>query len=1320
MRFIFGEDIMGMEDHGAFDRSLMELQVFKEVFCGAAHNVAATTHLPTEMDLGFVHTSAAAAHLKATETSPSPFVSHAQQQQPAAAATADPQLTMDRSQPNYGPRHDLHPQVQEHAHTRAQQNGTELDDAAFMHRFMGSWQPGDKHAIHLLGLSDDQHPFVGADLDVHAQDIGAGMCNALGLGCSSSTSAVDDPMPSFIEALAEISEFQSATLLPDPFLHQWFQEQQQFPTNACFSYDQGQMDDTTYPLCASTKDFPDREQHLCYSEEAHSTPTIPHQSHIWFSPGQFTQLDGTTICQEGTPDANISCPDEIDVHGCGSSAVHFGSAAAVSKKALGRDIPDQLEAHAHRLFKDAGWTIKPRKRNDRAKMASYFTAPNKEAVHTSLTQAWKFCGKKLYEASPDTERGRYPKEWSDVDSFWKDLTDAMTYVDRMLANQQNALTLLQRWQILDPFVAVVFISRKITALQQYKTLRAVDSSTFVLDGSSDTSSVSKIMHKASELLTSRMIRLTPLITDSDCSTLATESYNGHQSLQSCHDVEDNNYRDTDPKLSCNESLNYNASDETKHHIDASNDGRQTYAQPKTLNSSVKMSSKKPKRIFDISADGLDETNVATMDMADPGDTNAFEEHIMYSGVSTLKDDMKAETKSEKLDKDDQSSKCDMLLSSVVKQLKDYSTFSDTHCTTRESQSDATTFCHDDKVWKKIVPSHGEFYEDSQSEPTGNTAPVELSHDVLGTYLICDSQICERGTAKMKTKDWLKYMKKRPRELRINDEDLLMTAIVKNKDLGTCHKFASGSSAAKKFKKLKSHKKGNKLLSKIGKAGTNLLGGKRVSLARKTVICWLLATGFLSVKDVIQYRDPKSNKIIKDGMVTWEGIVCNCCKKNLSVSDFMAHAGRSHPQSSLGLFLESGKSYTLCLVEAWSAESMSRRSNAWGRKVEAIDESDDTCGFCGDGGELLCCDNCPSTYHQACLSAKELPEGSWYCHNCTCQVCGGPFSEKEVSTFSAIFKCFQCGDAYHDTCIEQEKLPLEDQISQTWFCGKYCKEIFIGLRSHVGTDNILDSDLSWSILRCNNDGQKLHSVQKIACLAECNMKLAVALTLLEECFIRMVDPRTGVDMIPHVLYNKGSNFARVDYQGFYTVILEKGDEILCVASIRVHGTKAAELPFIATSVDFRRQGMCRILMSIIEKMLCSFNVKMLVLSAIPELVSTWVSGFGFKPIEDAERKQLHNVNLMLFPGTSLLTKRLDGFIMATKPGEEKDIHEVSGVPNLKRMPNGKANEHFKLHDLDLSGTEFKAEVSVNGPFRTLKHECGSAAWFQSTKLAVGEV
>ena len=66
------------------------------------------------------------------------------------------------------------------------------------------------------------------------------------------------------------------------------------------------------------------------------------------------------------------------------------------------------------------------------------------------------------------------------------------------------------------------------------------------------------------------------------------------------------------------------------------------------------------------------------------------------------------------------------------------------------------------------------------------------------------------------------------------------------------------------------------------------------------------------------------------------------------------------------------------------------------------------------------------------------------------------------------------------------------------------------------------------------------------------------------------------------------------------------------------------------------------------MLRSFHVEMLVLSAIPELVNTWVSGFGFKPIKDDEKKQLRHVNLMFFPGTSLLTKRLDETRTA-KPG-----------------------------------------------------------------------
>lgn len=77
-----------------------------------------------------------------------------------------------------------------------------------------------------------------------------------------------------------------------------------------------------------------------------------------------------------------------------------------------------------------------------------------------------------------------------------------------------------------------------------------------------------------------------------------------------------------------------------------------------------------------------------------------------------------------------------------------------------------------------------------------------------------------------------------------------------------------------------------------------------------------------------------------------------------------------------------------------------------------------------------------------------------------------------------------------------------------------------MRSHVGVANFFENGLSWTLLRCNHEEQKVHSAQRIALMADCNTKLAVALTLMEECFVPMVDPRTGIDMIPHVMYNRG--------------------------------------------------------------------------------------------------------------------------------------------------------------------------------------------------------
>lgn len=82
------------------------------------------------------------------------------------------------------------------------------------------------------------------------------------------------------------------------------------------------------------------------------------------------------------------------------------------------------------------------------------------------------------------------------------------------------------------------------------------------------------------------------------------------------------------------------------------------------------------------------------------------------------------------------------------------------------------------------------------------------------------------------------------------------------------------------------------------------------------------------------------------------------------------------------------------------------------------------------------------------------------------------------------------------------------------------QIYYGLSSHVGVINYMADGFSWTLLRCIHEDQKVHSAQRFALKAECNSKLAVSLSIMEESFQSMVDPRTGIDMIPQLVYNWG--------------------------------------------------------------------------------------------------------------------------------------------------------------------------------------------------------
>ncbi|XP_030754921.1 PHD finger protein 12 [Sitophilus oryzae] len=55
---------------------------------------------------------------------------------------------------------------------------------------------------------------------------------------------------------------------------------------------------------------------------------------------------------------------------------------------------------------------------------------------------------------------------------------------------------------------------------------------------------------------------------------------------------------------------------------------------------------------------------------------------------------------------------------------------------------------------------------------------------------------------------------------------------------------------------------------------------------------------------------------------------------------------------------------------------------------------DSCDACGEGGDLICCDKCPSSFHLGChdppLDFKDIPQGEWLCHSCI-------YEKKQVQT-----------------------------------------------------------------------------------------------------------------------------------------------------------------------------------------------------------------------------------------------------------------------------------------------------------------------------------
>ncbi|XP_071711518.1 uncharacterized protein [Rutidosis leptorrhynchoides] len=246
----------------------------------------------------------------------------------------------------------------------------------------------------------------------------------------------------------------------------------------------------------------------------------------------------------------------------------------------------------------------------------------------------------------------------------------------------------------------------------------------------------------------------------------------------------------------------------------------------------------------------------------------------------------------------------------------------------------------------------------------------------------------------------------------------------------------------------------------------------------------------------------------EGYKKGAGIFCYCCNNEVSPSQFEAHAGwASRRKPYLHIFTSNGVS----LHELSVKLSQHRKFSA--------DDNDDLCSICADGGNLLCCDNCPRAFHPECIS-EAVPQGTWYCKYCqnifqkeklversldavaagrvagndpieeitkrcirvvanleaggsgvpakrgapACVLCSAHDFSKSGFGPRTVIICDQCEKEYHVGCLkEHNRDDLQALPKGEWFCCTDCSQIHTSLENLVAEGDKMLPETSLSAI-----------------------------------------------------------------------------------------------------------------------------------------------------------------------------------------------------------------------------------------------------------------
>ncbi|XP_058775633.1 increased DNA methylation 1-like [Vicia villosa] len=412
--------------------------------------------------------------------------------------------------------------------------------------------------------------------------------------------------------------------------------------------------------------------------------------------------------------------------------------------------------------------------------------------------------------------------------------------------------------------------------------------------------------------------------------------------------------------------------------------------------------------------------------------------------------------------------------------------------------------------------------------------------------------------------------------------------------------------------------------------------------RSTLVSWLIRNRVLSPGTKVTCRG--RNNIVKRGRLSYDGIVCDCCNVIFPITKFEAHADCTRHRPSTSILLDDGRSLLKCQKDALSLrDQRDQNKNHFVVEENVEANNDSVCLVCGLGGDIILCDRCPSSFHISCLGLDHVPEDDWFCSTCCCKVCRRPKCKQECKDHmdNNVLVCAQCAQRYHFGCLKFIDFGLwyveSNKKKKDWFCSLVCGNIFLDLMKLLGKPIEVADNITWTLVK--NVSSDIDDDNGDIGGGFTSNKLIAALSLLYESFNPTIDVLSGRDLIKDLIFSRESKNNRLNFSGFFTVILEINCEVITVATIRIYGQNVAEIVFVATKEQYRGRGMCRLLLNELEKQLIVLGVGSLILHSSEDAINTWTKSFGFVRITPREKRQFIDYTFLEFENTIMCLKSL---------------------------------------------------------------------------------